>query len=320
MLLRILGALLLLAVLAATVIAFLMRPAGLEEARAQWMSEEDRLVDAAGQTWRVRESGPRDGPALVLIHGFSHSLETWEPVADALEDDYRIIRFDLPGHGLTGARADSAYSVDESVEQVAALLDEIAPERFTLGGNSLGGLISWRFAARHADRVAGLVLISPGGYPNLGVGDAPAPIPAQVRLFLNTAPAAGVQAATAALYADPSRLSQDQIERITAMMRVEGVGPALIERIEQFTLPDPNPVLRRIDAPALVIWGARDVMIPPLHGPRFAAALPNAELMLISDAGHMAHAERPEPVSEAVRSFLVETNREAAPASAPSAG
>ncbi len=304
MLLRILGALILIIVALIALFAFLMQPAGLDEARSTWMTDEDRLVEAAGQTWRVRESGPDGAPAIVLIHGFSHSLETWEPVADALEADYRVIRFDLPGHALSDVRSDSAYSVPETVNQVAALLDEVAPERFVIGGSSLGGLVSWRYAAAHPDRVDGLVLISPGGYPNLGVGDEPAPVPAQVRLFLKTAPAAGVQAATGALYADPTRISEDQIERIGALMRVEGVGQALVERIEQFTLPDPNPVLREIEAQAVVIWGQRDAMIPPTHGPRFAAALQNAELVLIEDAGHMPQEERPDQVADVMRAFL----------------
>ncbi|MCR9128433.1 MAG: alpha/beta fold hydrolase [Alphaproteobacteria bacterium] len=304
MLLRILGALILIIVALIALFAFLMQPAGLDEARSAWMTDEDRLVEAAGQTWRVRESGPESAPAIVLIHGFSHSLETWEPLADSLEADYRIIRFDLPGHALSDVRSDSAYSVPETVNQVAALLDEVAPERFVIGGSSLGGLVSWRYAAAHPDRVTGLVLISPGGYPNLGVGDEPAPVPAQVRLFLTTAPAAGVQAATGALYADPTRISEDQIERIGALMRVEGVGQALVERIEQFTLPDPNPVLREIEAPAVVIWGQRDAMIPATHGPRFAAALQNAELVLIEDAGHMPQEERPVQVSAVIRDFL----------------
>ena len=304
MLLRILGALILIIVALIALFAFLMQPAGLDEARSTWMTDEDRLVEAAGQTWRVRESGPDGAPAIVLIHGFSHSLETWEPVADALEADYRVIRFDLPGHALSDVRSDSAYSVPETVNQVAALLDEVAPERFVIGGSSLGGLVSCRYAAAHPDRVDGLVLISPGGYPNLGVGDDPAPVPAQVRLFLTTAPAAGVQAATGALYADPTRISEDQIERIGALMRVEGVGQALVERIEQFTLPDPNPVLREIEAQAVVIWGQRDAMIPPTHGPRFAAALQNAELVLIEDAGHMPQEERPDQAADVMRAFL----------------
>jgi len=106
------------------------------------------------------------------------------------------------------------------------------------------------------------------------------------------------------LYADPSRMTEAQLERIQAMMRIEGVGPALVERIEQFTLPNPNPVLREIQTPTLIVWGQRDVMISPEHGPRFAAAIPDASLALIEDAGHMPVEEQPEATAQAVRTFL----------------
>lgn len=304
MLLRILGALILILVALVAFLAYVMQPPSLEQVRSAWMGEHDRLVEAAGEHWRVRETGPEEARTIVLIHGFSHSLEGFEALADRLDERYRVIRFDLPGHALTGPRADQAYSVPDTVAQVSELLEVIAPERFAIGGNSLGGLIAWRYAAENPDRASHLLLISPGGYPNLGVGDEPAPVPAPVRLFLTTAPEAGVRAATAPLYADPARLSDAEVERIAALMRIEGVGDALIERIEQFTLPDPNPDLRGIEAETLIIWGAADVMIPAEHGPRFAAAIPDAELLLLEDAGHMAQIEQPDQVADAVRALL----------------
>lgn len=304
MALRILGAILLILVAVAAVLLWRSQPEPLSEARSAWMTPQDQIVSAAGQSWRVRTSGPENAPTMVLIHGFSHSLETWDPIADQLETTYQIIRFDLPGHGLSDVRADQAYSVDDTVDQVSALLDTIAPDRFFIGGNSLGGLIAWRYGAENPDRTEGLILISPGGYPNLGVGDEPAPLPAQVRFYLTAAPQVGVEAATRTLYADPTRLREEQLERIGALMRVEGVGEALVSRVEQFTLPDPNTVLRGIETQTLIIWGAQDRMISATHGPRFNAAISNSELLLLEDAGHMPHAETPDAVASAIEAFI----------------
>lgn len=304
MLLRILGALILIAILVIAVFAFLNRSGGPDRAEAELQAGADRFVEAAGQTWRVREDGPGDAPAIVLIHGFSHSLEIWDAWADDLSADYRIIRFDLPGHGLTGARADRAYSVEDTVAQVSALLDVAAPERFVLGGSSLGGLVAWRYAAGNPDRVEGLVLVSPGGYPMHGVGDAPAPIPLPVRLYLTTAPEVGVRAATRALYADPSKVTDQQVARIRAMMTAPGVQEALIARLEQFTLPDPEADLARVEAPALVLWGATDAMIPVENAARFEAAMPGARVVILENAGHMPMEEAPEDSLMVVRNFL----------------
>jgi pimeloyl-ACP methyl ester carboxylesterase len=303
MLLRILGALILIAVLAIAVFVFLTR-SGAPDQTAELPTGADRYVEAAGQSWRVREEGPAGAPALVLIHGFSHSLETWDAWAQDLSRDYRVIRFDLPGHGLTGAREDGAYSVADTVAQVAALLDVAAPERFVLGGSSLGGLVSWRYAADHPDRVQALVLVSPGGYPIHGVTDEPAPIPLPVRLYLNTAPEVGVRAATRSLYADPSKVTDAQVARIREMMTAPGVQDALLRRLELFTLPDPEPDLARVAAPALLLWGAADVMVPAAHAARFEAAMPDARVVILENAGHMPMEEAPEGSLLVVRNFL----------------
>jgi pimeloyl-ACP methyl ester carboxylesterase len=303
MLLRILGALILIAVLAIAVFVFLTR-SGAPDQPVELPTGADRYVEAAGQTWRVREEGPAGAPALVLIHGFSHSLETWDVWAEDLSRDYRVIRFDLPGHGLTGAREDGAYSVADTVTQVAALLDAAAPERFVLGGSSLGGLVSWRYAADHPDRVEALVLLSPGGYPIHGVTDEPAPIPLPVRLYLNTAPEVGVRAATRSLYADPSRVTDEQVARIREMMTAPGVQDALLQRLELFTLPDPEPDLARVTAPALLVWGAADVMVPAAHAARFEAVMPDARVVILENAGHMPMEEAPEDSLMVVRNFL----------------
>lgn len=303
MLLRILGALILIAVLAIAVFVFLTRSDAPDQP-AELPTGADRFVEAAGQTWRVREEGPADAPALVLIHGFSHSLETWDAWAEDLSRDYRVIRFDLPGHGLTGAREDGAYSVADTVTQVSALLDAAAPERFVLGGSSLGGLVSWRYAADHPDRVEGLVLVSPGGFPIHGVTDEPAPIPLPVRLYLNTAPEVGVRAATRSLYADPSKVTDAQVARIRDMMMAPGVQDALLRRLELFTLPDPQPDLARVTAPSLLLWGAADVMVPAAHAARFEAAMPDARVVILENAGHMPMEEAPEDSILVVRNFL----------------
>ena len=277
---RILGVLLLLIVALAAWVVWAHRPLSSDTLADRYMTAEDRFVTAAGMDWRVRESGPATAPAIVLIHGFSHTLEGFDAWSDGLDGEYRVIRFDLPGHGLTGPRADGAYSNEATTEQVAALLDVVAPERFVIGGNSLGGLIAWRYAAAHPDRIDGLVLVSAGGYPNLGVGDEALEAPSQLQFFLKWAPEAGVRQATEALYRLPAT------------------------KVDPFTLPDPEPALSEITAPALILWGARDAMIPVDHAARFDAALTESEAVVLDGVGHMAMEEAPERTLPLVRGFL----------------
>lgn len=303
-LLTLLGILILLAVAAIAVFVWLTRTP--EPAPPPTPGAGEYRVEAAGLNWRVREDGSPDAPAIVLMHGFSHSLESFDVWAEGLSGDYRVIRFDLPGHGVTGPHPDAAYSNEATTEQVSALLEALTLDRFVIGGNSLGGLVAWRYAAAHPERVAGLVLISPGGYSINNVGDTPLEAPLPVQLYLRMVPDAGVRMATQALYGDPERLSEERLAQIGQMMRQPGIGDALVARISQFTLPDPEPVLATIEAPTLILWGNQDRMIPADQGARFAAAMPNARLVTYEGVGHIAMEEIPDESLADVRAFLAE--------------
>lgn len=303
-LLTVLGILILLAVAAITFFVWFTRTP--EPAAPPAPSASERQVEAAGMIWRVREDGPQDAPTIVLMHGFSHSLESFDGWAEELSDSYRVIRFDLPGHGVTGPRTDNAYSNEDTTRQVAGLLDALDLDRFVVGGSSLGGLVAWRYAAANPNQVAGLVLVSPGGYSINNVGDEPIEVPVPVQLYLRLAPDAGVRMATQALYGDPSRLREERVAQIGQMMRQPGVGEALITRLTQFTLPDPDPVLATVQAPALIVWGGADTVIPASHGPRFVTAMPDARLIVYEGTGHVVMEEIPGRSAADVRAFLQE--------------
>jgi pimeloyl-ACP methyl ester carboxylesterase len=107
----------------------------------------------------VRDEGPRDAPVVILLHGSNADLHTWQAWADALKSDYRVIRFDQRGHGLTGPAADGDYALDAFVKDIDAVADALNVERFTLAGNSMGGAIDtvdryWELARYPGNRNA----------------------------------------------------------------------------------------------------------------------------------------------------------------------
>ncbi len=269
-----------------------------------WWSEADRLVDVAGLLTRVRIEGPETAPVLVLVHGFSHSLESWDAWAADLSADYRIVRMDLPGHGLTGPDPQARYSVSQTVEFVDDLMAALDIREATLVGNSLGGLVSWRLAVAHPSRVNRLVLLAPGGYSINGVTEEPVDVPIPVRFFLTQAPEPVINAATQALFGDPTRMPDDMPGRVFDLMRGEGVGQAMVERLEVFTLPEPSADLARIPVPTLILWGEADRVVPPSHGPLMAATIPDARLITYPGLGHVVHEEAPARTLADVRAFL----------------
>ena len=267
---------------------------------------DDRLVDVDGVMARVRSEGPADAPVIVMVHGFSYSLESWDAWAEDLGADYRVIRLDLPGHGLTGPDPQQRYSVPQTVDFLGSLLDELGLDHVTLAGNSLGGLVSWRLAAERPDLVSRLVLVAPGAYSINGVTEEPVAVPMAVSFYLTSAPEAMVAAASAGLFGDVSRMDPALPARVHALMNTPGVGQALVERLEVFTLPDPTADLARVQAPTLVMWGGRDVMIPVEQASRIAGDLPQAELITYEDLGHILHEEDPARTVADVRAFLAQ--------------
>ncbi len=275
---------------------------------AKYVTAADRFVDIDGARVRVREEGAPEAPVIILVHGFTHSLETWNDWAAALDADYRVVRYDLMGHGLTGPDPKERYSPVERAGVIGAVMDALDIDHAHIAGNSLGGLAAWRFAAENPDRVGGLILISPGAYPLNGAGDEPAEIPAAMKAYLMTAPEAGVRASAAYIYADDSKITDERVGVMRDMIRREGNGAALIKSLEEFTLPDPSDALSRIAAPTLIQWGEGDIIIPIEQGRKIAATIPNARLVIYPGVGHAAQEEAPaETVADAME-FLSSLN------------
>ncbi len=118
-----------------------------------------------GVTVHLRDEGPKDAPAIILLHGSNSDLHTWQPWVDDLSADYRVIRFDQVGHGLTGPDRAGDYSRANYVEDIREIADALGLDRFILAGNSMGGKHALAFASAYPDRVAGLVLVDAGGMP-----------------------------------------------------------------------------------------------------------------------------------------------------------
>jgi pimeloyl-ACP methyl ester carboxylesterase len=305
---KILAAIALIALLAVAAFAIAVWSAsrGLspEMLEAKYMTGADRFVEVAGARVRVREEGPEGAPAIILMHGFIFSLETWDDWAKALAPDYRVIRFDLAGHGLTGFDPQKRYSPDERAAFVGAVMDALGVDHAVIGGNSLGGLAAWRFAAIHPERVDGLILADPGAYSINGVAEAPVEAPEAMKLFLRTAPEAGVKLSLSRIFGDDAFVTPERVALIRDMMRRRGNGEAFLQSIEEFTLPDPTEALSAIAAPTLILWGAEDALIPAGHGLLMEAAMPNARLVTVEGVGHAPQEEAAERSAYEARSFL----------------
>ncbi len=165
--LRLLGMLLLaLLVLFGLTVAWYWTPdIPVEQLKARWAPPPSQFIDVDGLQVHVRDEGPRNDPLpVVLIHGTSASLHTWDGWAAELSKTRRVIRFDLPGFGLTGPNAAGDYSMAYYVSFTGKLLDKLGVARCVLGGNSLGGEVAWTTAHDLPQRVERLILVDAAGY------------------------------------------------------------------------------------------------------------------------------------------------------------
>lgn len=276
------------------------------ELEAVYAAPPSRFVEAAGLRVHVRDTGPPSGaPVLVLLHGFASSLHTWEPWAQALSATHRVIRLDLPGAGLTGADPTGDYGDERGLQVIEATLDRLGVAHATFIGHSMGGRLAWRMAAEHPERVDRLVLVAPDGFasPGFAYGQAPS-VPWAARLMQRVLPRPLVRMSLAPAYADPKALDEATLTRYHDMLLAPGVRPALIARMAQLVLQDPTPLLRRVRAPTLLLWGTRDAMIPPSNAQDYLRVMPDARLVTLPGVGHLPQEQAPAESLPPVLAFI----------------
>jgi pimeloyl-ACP methyl ester carboxylesterase len=275
---------------------------------ARYVRSPRDLMTVAGVRLHVRDSGPRDAPVLVMLHGFGSSLLTWEPWADSLQRDFRVVRFDFPGSGLSSPDPTGDYRDARTMAVLTALLDTLHVARATLIGNSMGGRIAWSFAAAHPDRVERLVLISPDGFASPGFVYGTAPdVPVTMTLMKYVLPKPLLTMSLAPAYADPAAMTDALATRYYDLLLAPGARTAMLERMQQTVLTDPVPLLRSIQAPTLLLWGERDQMIPISNARDYLAALPHATLVPLPALGHLPFEEAPNRALAPLRAFLRRT-------------
>jgi len=261
------------------------------------------------QAYFIQDTGPRDAPTLVLLHGFGASLQTWDAWAAELEKQWRVVRMDVPAFGLTGPAVNNDYSDEADVARLLALLDQLGLQHVALGGHSMGGRIAWNFAAAHPERVSHLLLVSPDGFPDpRSTSEQTYKVSPWLGLMKYSLPAWALKMGVAPAYGDDTLLNPQTLRRYQDMMRAPGVRAALIERMRQTRNIDPVPRLQNLKMPVLLVWGDKDAFIPISNAQDYLKAIPHAVLASIPQAGHVVHEEAPLPSVQAVKEFLQKTN------------
>lgn len=285
----------------------------LESLVPRWALPPSDFVELDGQLVHYRDQGPSGDPLpLVLIHGTSASLHTWEGWAIDLSATRRVISFDLPGFGLTGPNAEGDYRAPRYVAFVRQLLGRLGVGRAVIVGNSLGGEIAWQLALADPARVAGLVLVDAAGFDfvpeSVPLGFRVARWPVVREAMRWVLPRRAIENSVLDVYGDPSRVTPALVDRYYELALREGNRVALMQRMDQMT-PGPVERLGEIKVPTLILWGGRDRLIPPRWGEAFAKGIPGSQLVVFPKLGHVPQEEDPAATLAALRDWLPQVQR-----------
>ncbi|MGH2684356.1 MAG: alpha/beta fold hydrolase, partial [Actinomycetota bacterium] len=249
-----------------------------------------------------------EGPPIVLLHGLAATKLSYLPLLPALAKRYRVIVPDLPGHGESTKRRGS-YSPPAFARTVLALMDQLSVERAAVIGNSMGGRIALEVAAEAPDRVEALVLLDPAaaGLPFplyarllglLPIGVGAVPVPWRKRLVV-----AGIRQ----LFADPDRLPRNAYlagaDEFIRIYRSGRARVALLSAMRGLMSDEPEAFWDRAaatEARTLILWGQKDRLVPVRLGRQLARRMPDAELVVLPNVGHVPQFEVPEQTRELV--------------------
>jgi pimeloyl-ACP methyl ester carboxylesterase len=277
--------------------------------QAKWAPPPSQFIAVRGMQLHLRDEGPRDDPMpIVLLHGTGASLHTWDGWTRELERERRVIRFDLPGFGLTGPSPDGVYTIESYVDTVLAVADALHLQRFVLAGNSLGGYVAWATAVLHPERVDRLILVDAAGYPfqsqSVPLAFRIARTPILNRLMRDVLPRTIVASSLRDVYGDPSRVTPDLVDRYFDLATRAGNRAALVARFDQTQPGSLAERVHEIQVPTLILWGDKDRLIPLEFGERFARDIPDSQLVVFEALGHVPHEEDPARTVAAVLPFI----------------
>ncbi len=303
-----LGILAILVVVFVTIIALAEGDKKLASLLPLYANKESKFMPVLGMQVHYRIEGVEtDMVPLVLIHGTSASLHTWDSLTLLLRGKKKIIRFDLPAFGLTGPNKENTYNADVYNIFVDSLLEALHVNSCIVAGNSLGGSIAWHYALYNKSRVQQLILLDASGYPkknekgSLGFKIASTPIINNLLLWVT--PKFLVKKSLEGVFVDKSKITEASIDRYHDLLLRKGNRKAALSIFKAGFTPNPAPI-KTINIPTLIIWGDKDQLISVSNAYLFNKDIKGSKLVVLQNVGHTPMEESPTKVAAAISSFL----------------
>ncbi|MEL7189828.1 MAG: alpha/beta hydrolase [Pseudomonadota bacterium] len=301
----------LLVVLGAAFLIFRTPDTDPAEMRAKYGAEPSQFVLlGSGQKVHLRDEGPKDAPAIILLHGSAADLHTWEPWVQGLKQDYRVIRFDQVGHGLTGPDRKGDYSLESFVADIDDVANAMGLQEFVLAGSSMGGSHTAAYAMAHPDRLLGAILVGASGAPvrperNASFTYTLAQTPGINQIMAQITPRSMIEQSFGDMVTNKAIMTDEVIDRYWELLRFPGNRQATLTRFGNPRTAFEAGDIASIPVPGLILCGEKDPLIPPPSCEWYDANWTNSEIAMYPGIGHLPHEEAPEATLETVKAWLL---------------
>jgi len=262
-----------------------------------------------GVNLNVRDEGDPQSRAIIFLHGHTEDLHTWNNMAKKLSEKFRVIRFDLRRHGLTGPAPDNEYKLESYVSDLSMLIQHLELDNFVLIGHSMGGRISLKYSIENPEKVNGIVLLSASGAPR----EEKTSPPMALRMMKNPLGRALIRRVWSRKMAkdslmdmvfDGSLITEEEVDRMWDFSRYPGSMNAMFKEFSEtwkdFKSTEINAFLKN----TLLIWGEEDTICPMGMGEWYASQLPNSKLVRLQNIGHNPQLECPNKCLEEIATWL----------------
>ncbi|MGJ8686001.1 MAG: alpha/beta fold hydrolase [Spongiibacteraceae bacterium] len=248
------------------------------------------------------QGGPVDGPAIVMIHGYTSDKDVWPRFAKHFVDDYRVVIPDLAGHGESGFDSSWSYTIAAQAARVVALLDKLNIDKAHIIGNSMGGYTAAYFAIHYPERTLSAAMLDPAGVKSPQPSDMEKMLEQGKNPFL-----AGSREDFHRFY--PMTMSQPPW---LPGFVVDGMATKYLERRDAHAQifadfhkgPLLTPRLAELRAPALLIWGSEDKLIHVSATAVWTAGIPQLQVEVMEGIGHMPMVEATAETAKIYHGFL----------------
>lgn len=281
----------------------------LEDLKAKYSYPHSQFIEVDGINFHLLDEGNKIDEAVVLIHGHFGSLHMYDSWVDILKEHYRVVRFDITSHGLTGPDPTGDYTRERTTYLTEELFDKLDLDKFHICGTSTGGSIALYYASKHPEKVLSLTLQCPGAMaPRMAKTKEDAGLPLPFYILTCITPRSLWSNMLKRMTGERFIVTDELIDRYYELERLEGQRSAELARMEQTVRGNVEEVLGTVTVPTLIQWGEDNPQLPVSQVDDYVKLMTGTtpKVLIYPKVGHVPPMEIPEETAKDFMEFITD--------------